>query len=55
MSAVLQPGWTPRVALYARYSSDQQRSASIDDQFRTVGAVSTQKDGASLKRMQMRR
>lgn len=34
MSAVLQPGWTPRVALYARYSSDQQRSASIDDQFR---------------------
>jgi site-specific DNA recombinase len=25
---------TPKVALYARYSSDQQRAASIDDQFR---------------------
>jgi len=34
MNALRVPGAAPRVVMYARYSSDQQRAASIEDQYR---------------------
>ena len=36
-----------RVAVYARYSSEGQREASIDDQYRTANGTRSEKAGGS--------